>query len=42
MLGLSNGVKMIEAGGAAFQSLRTEAKSLASNEVLLKRSAPQS
>jgi len=33
---------MMEAGGAAFQALRTGAKSLASNEVLLKRSAPQS
>jgi hypothetical protein len=33
---------MMEAGGAAFQALRIEAKSLASNEVLLKRSVPQS
>jgi hypothetical protein len=33
---------MMEVGGAASQALRIEAKSLASNEVLLKPSAPQS
>jgi hypothetical protein len=33
---------MMEVGGAALQALRIEAKFLASNEVLLKRSAPQS
>jgi len=33
---------MMKVGGAAFQALRIEVKALASNGVLLKRSAPQS